>query len=180
MWETVAIPVWFLWLCLILAVVALLDRVIGPSVRWFFRRRVNRAIDKLNERLQVKIQPFKLTQRKVLIERLVYDPEVMAAVQTHTEETGMPREAAVAEVERYAREIVPSFSAYAYFAVGARVSRWIAQALYRVRLGAFDEDALRKGPGSHGDLRDEPSLECGLSAGDLSGLDPVGAVVCSG
>ncbi|MEM7212410.1 MAG: 1-acyl-sn-glycerol-3-phosphate acyltransferase [Pseudomonadota bacterium] len=144
MWETVAVPVWAVWLCLILAVVALLDRVIGPSVRWFFRRRVNRAIDRLNERLQVRIQPFKLTQRKVLIERLVYDPEVMAAVETHTAETGMPRDAAVAEVERYAREIVPSFSAYAYFAVGARISRWIAQALYRVRLGAFDEVALRE------------------------------------
>lgn len=143
MWETVAVPVWAVWLTVILAVIALLDRVAGPTVRWFFRRRVNRAIDRLNARLQVSIQPFKLTQRKVLIERLVYDPEVMAAVEAHTGETGMPRDAAVAEVERYAREIVPPFSAYAYFSVGARISRWIAQALYRVRLGAFDEAALR-------------------------------------
>ena len=144
MWDTVQVPVWALWLTLILALIALLDRVIGPSVRWFFRKRINRAIDELNERLHVRIQPFKLTKRRVLIERLVYDPEVMAAVEEHTAETGMPRDAAVAEVERYAREIVPAFSAYAYFAIGARVSRWIAQALYRVRLGAFDEEALRK------------------------------------
>ena len=144
MWETIQVPVWAVWLTLILALVALLDRVIGPSVRWFFRKRINRAIDELNERLHVRIQPFKLTKRRVLIERLVYDPEVMAAVEEHTAETGMPRDAAVAEVERYAREIVPAFSAYAYFAIGARVSRWIAQALYRVRLGAFDAAALRK------------------------------------
>ncbi|MGD1926563.1 MAG: 1-acyl-sn-glycerol-3-phosphate acyltransferase [Paracoccaceae bacterium] len=143
MWETVSVPVWAVWLTAILATIALLDRVIGPSLRWMFRRRVNRAIDRLNERLQVKIQPFKLTRRQVLIERLVYDSEVMATVEAHTEETGMPRDAAVALVETYAREIVPSFSAYAYFAVGARISRWIAQALYRVRLGAFDEAALR-------------------------------------
>ena len=144
MWETIAVPVWAVWLTAVLAIIGLLDRVIGPSVRWFFRRRFNRAIDRLNERLQVKIQPFKLTRRRVLIERLMYDPEVMSAIETHCTETGMPREAAMSEVQTYAREIVPSFSAYAYFAIGARVSRWIAQALYRVRLGAFDEAALRK------------------------------------
>ncbi len=144
MWETVSVPVWAVWLTLILAVIGLLDRVIGPSLRWFFRRRVNKAIGKLNDRLQVKIQPFKLTRRRVLIDRLVHDTQVMEAVEEHAATEDMPREAAMAEVERYAREIVPSFSAYAYFAVGARLSRWIAQSLYRVRLGAFDEAALGK------------------------------------
>lgn len=143
MWETIAVPVWAVWLTVILAVVALLDRVIGPSVRWYLRRRFNKAVDRLNERLQVKIQPFKLTRRRVLIERLIYDSQVMEAVEAHCAETDMPRDAAMAEVQAYAREIVPSFSAYAYFSIGARVSRWIAQALYRVRLGAFDEEALR-------------------------------------
>lgn len=144
MWEMIEVPAWAVWLTALLAVVALLDRVIGPSVRWYFQRRFNKAVDRLNERLQVKIQPFKLTRRRVLIERLVYDPHVMEAVETHCAETGMPRDAAMAEVKSYAREIVPSFSAYAYFSIGARVSRWIAQALYRVRLGAFDEEALRE------------------------------------
>ena len=143
MWETVEVPVWAVWLVAVLAVIALLDRVITPSLRWVFRRRVHRAIDRLNEKLQVRIQPFKLMRRTVLIDRLVHDPEVLAEMDAHMAETGKPREVAVAEVERYAREIVPAFSAYAYFAVGARVSRWIAQALYRVRLGAFDEAALK-------------------------------------
>ncbi len=144
MWETIEVPAWAVWLTALLAVVALLDRVIGPSVRWYFQRRFNKAVDRLNDRLQVKIQPFKLTRRRVLIERLVYDSHVMEAVEAHCAETGMPRNAAMAEVQSYAREIVPSFSAYAYFSIGARVSRWIAQALYRVRLGAFDEEALRE------------------------------------
>ncbi len=144
MWETIEIPVWSLWLGAALAAVGLVDRVLGPSLRWLLRRRVNRAIDQLNQRLHVRIQPFKLTRRQVLIERLVYDPDIMAAIEAHTNETGMPREAALVEVETYAREIVPAFSAYAYFAIGARISRWIAQALYRVRLGAFDEAALTR------------------------------------
>lgn len=144
MWDPIVLPAWLFWLGVVLGTAGLIDRVVGPSLRWMFRRRINRAIDELNDRLRVRIQPFKLTERRVLIERLVYDPDVMAAIEEHTAGTGMPREAAVAEVEAYAREIVPSFSAYAYFSIGARISRWIAQALYRVRLGAFDEDALRK------------------------------------
>ena len=149
MWETVEVPVWAVWLTAVLAAIGLMDRIIGPTLRWYFRRRVNRAIDRLNESLRVRIQPFKLTRRRVLIDRLVHDHHVMEAVEAHAAENDMPREAAMAEVRAYAREIVPAFSAYAYFGVGARVSRWIAQALYRVRLGAFDEAALgRVDPGA--------------------------------
>jgi glycerol-3-phosphate O-acyltransferase len=49
-------------------------------------------------------------------------------------------------VERYAREIVPAFNAYAYFRVGYRLARRVAQLLYRVRLAAVDEDALASLP----------------------------------
>jgi len=144
MGETVELPLWVAVLGTAFAVIALVDRVVGPSVRWFFRKRFYRAIDEINERLQLKIQPFKLTKRRVLIERLAYDAEVLAAVEAHMAESGEPRGVVMARVERYAREIVPSFSAYTYFSVGARVARLIAQSLYRVRLGAFDETALAR------------------------------------
>src|SRR5690606_14479247 len=39
-------------------------------------------------------------------------------------------------------EIVPSFSASAYFGIGTRLARWLSQALYRVRLGHFSEAEL--------------------------------------
>lgn len=120
----------------------LVDRIVGPSLRWFFRRRVNRAIDDLNDRLDLKIQPFKLTRRKVLVDRLIYDPEVMAAMEQHVREEGVPRDVAMERVERYARETVPAFSAFAYFSFGARIARWISQALFRVRLGFIDNAAL--------------------------------------
>ena len=140
----VELPLWLVVLGTAFAVVALIDRVVGPSVRWFFRQRVTRAIDEINERLQLKIQPFKLTERRVLIDRLVHDPRVQEAVEARMAESGEPRGVVMARVERYAREIVPSFSAFAYFAVGARLARLIAQSLYRVRLGAFDEEALER------------------------------------
>ena len=51
-----------------------------------------------------------------------------------------------AKAERYAREIVPSFSAYAYFKIGARLARRVSQALYRVRLGYTNDEALKAVP----------------------------------
>ncbi|MBL4874773.1 MAG: hypothetical protein JKY41_15680 [Rhodobacteraceae bacterium] len=45
--------------------------------------------------------------------------------------------------ERYAREIVPSFSASAYFGFAIRASKFISKAMYRVRIGFVDDDALR-------------------------------------
>src|SRR5258708_13430893 len=46
------------------------------------------------------------------------------------------------KVKRYANEIVPSFSAYAYFRVGTRIARSVWQLLYRVRIGYRNDDAL--------------------------------------
>jgi glycerol-3-phosphate O-acyltransferase len=144
--QTVALPLWLLVLVGLLAAWSLLERLLVPSVRWFFRRRVNRAIREVNARLHIRIQPFKLTKREVLIDRLIFDPEVMAAMETHVAEHGMPREVALARVRRYAREIVPAFNAYLYFRLGYWISRRVARVLYRVRLGYADEAALAAVP----------------------------------
>ncbi len=138
----IEIPVWVAVLGGIAAAIGVLDRVLAPSFRWYLRRRLNLAVDELNQRLSLRIQPFKLMRRSALIVRLTHDPEVMRAVESHVAETGMPRSIVLKQVERYAREIIPSFSAMMYFGVGARVSRWITQLLYRVRLGRFDRDGL--------------------------------------
>ena len=48
----------------------------------------------------------------------------------------------MAEVQRYAREIVPTFNAYIYFRVGYSIARAVARFLYRVRLGFADERTM--------------------------------------
>ena len=50
-------------------------------MRWILRRRVNRVLDELNTRLKIRIQPFQLTKREVLIDRLLYDPQVQQAAE---------------------------------------------------------------------------------------------------
>lgn len=147
--ASVSLPVWSVLLLALLAAWAVLDRLLVPSVRWYLRRRVNRVIDRLNTRLKVEIPSFHRTRRKVLIDRLLYDPKVVEAVDAHARETGTPREVVMARVERYCREIVPAFNVYFYFRIGTWISRAVAQLLYRVRLGFTDEEGLaRVAPGS--------------------------------
>ncbi len=140
--HTVALPLWAAVLLVLLAAWAALDRLLIPSVRWFIRRRANRVLEEINTRLRIQIQPFKLTKRAVLIDRLIYDPQVLEAAEAHARETEMPREVAMEKVTRFAREIVPAFNAYIYFRFGYWLARNVARSLYRVRLGYADEEGL--------------------------------------
>jgi glycerol-3-phosphate O-acyltransferase len=142
MGTQVTLPLWVVVIVALLAAWAAVDRILVPSVRWAMRRRANRAIDELNTRLKLRIQPFKLTARQVLIDRLVFDPEVLHAADEYARDGGVPREVAMEKVKRYAEEIVPSFSAYAYFRIGTRIARSISKMLYRVRIGYRNDDAL--------------------------------------
>ena len=140
--RKVLVPVWQLAVGLVLAAWAALDRLLLPSVRWFFRRRVNRAIEEVNTRLKVRLPAFKLTKRRVLVDRLVHDPKVAQAVADYCRAENVPPAVAMERVERYAREIVPSFNAYLYFRLGTWLSKTLARTLYRVRIGASDDTVL--------------------------------------
>ncbi|MBX3514400.1 MAG: 1-acyl-sn-glycerol-3-phosphate acyltransferase [Xanthobacteraceae bacterium] len=144
MWSEVALPLWLVIIISCLAALAFLDRLLLPSVRWALRRRANKAIGELNTRLRLQIKPFKLTKRQVLMDRLVYDPEVLHAIDETAREQKIPREVLLQKVKRYAGEIVPSFSAYAYFRIGTRIAKRISETLYRVRIGFRNEEAFAK------------------------------------
>jgi len=105
-------------------------------VKWLVRRRVACVLDEVDARLSIRIQPFKLTKRQVLVDRLLNDPAVLEAVEAAAREERHPRDRAFARAATYAEEIVPAFNAYVYFRVGYWIARQAARALYRVRLGA--------------------------------------------
>ena len=142
----VTLPFWLFVLLAILAAIAIVDRIFAPGVRWYFRRRVNDAIDELNARLDLRIQPFKLAHREGLVDQLLYDHTVIDAVEAEHDATGTPRSVLMKEVTTYAREIVPTFSPLAYFGFGTRAARWLSEFVYRVRLGYTDDAALRSIP----------------------------------
>ncbi|MFU8865372.1 MAG: 1-acyl-sn-glycerol-3-phosphate acyltransferase [Rhodobacterales bacterium] len=140
--ATVEMPFWLLILILLFAGVTFASHFLFPSVRWFFRKRAERVIAQLNTRLERPIQPFKLATRYDMIQRLIYDPTVLRAIAAHATSEGVPENVAFEQARRYAREIVPSFSASAYFGVATRLAKLISTSIYRVRLGQYAGDAL--------------------------------------
>lgn len=141
--SPITVPIWIFATLAILSVLFLIDRIFVPSVRWVIRRKVNRVITEINEHLKFEIRPFQLTKRKVLIDRLVYDPIVVEAIEAHCQQTGMPHEVAMDEVRGYAKEIVPAFNAYVYYRWIYQLCRYVCRLFYRVRVGVADEDEIR-------------------------------------
>ncbi len=142
MTATVELPLWLFVLIVLFAAVTFASHFLFPSVRWFFRRRMERVVKRLNQRLERPIEPFKLARRYDMIQRLIYDPEVSQAVADHARAEGVPENVAFQLAQRYAREIVPGFSASIYFGFAIRAARMLSKSLYRVRIGHFDEAAL--------------------------------------
>ena len=142
--RLVEVPIWALVLLVAFAIVTFASHFLFPSVRWFFRRRMERVVNRLNQRLTRPIEPFKLARRHDMIQRLIYDPAIAEAIEEYACEEGVPHNVAFEKAHKYAREIVPRFSATAYFSIGTRLAKGLSRAFYRVRLGAFDEAGLEK------------------------------------
>jgi glycerol-3-phosphate O-acyltransferase len=100
-------------------------------------------VAELNKRLERPIQPFKLLRRQDMIQRVIYDPDVVRAVGVYAESNEVREDVAFEKARDYAREIVPSFSASAYYGIAIRLSRWVANKLFDVRLHRVDDEALK-------------------------------------
>ncbi|MGZ8430917.1 MAG: 1-acyl-sn-glycerol-3-phosphate acyltransferase [Candidatus Deferrimicrobiaceae bacterium] len=142
MTGTITLPVWLTIALILLAAWAAIDRLLIPSVRWFLRRRVTLVLEEIGKRLHLEIRSFSLTKRQVLIDLLMYDPKILETAEAHAKGNGIPRNIVMAEVERFAKEIVPSFNAYGYFRIGYWLAKKTASILYRVRVGYTDEAGL--------------------------------------
>jgi glycerol-3-phosphate O-acyltransferase len=146
MTQVVEVPLWLFVLILLFAAVTFASHFLFPSVRWFFRRRLERAVARLNERLTRPIQPFKLARRYDMIQRLIYDPEVAQEIVNYARENNVPENVAFEKARSYAREIVPGFSAFTYFGLGTRMARMLVNAIYDVRTGLINGQVIRDIP----------------------------------
>lgn len=142
----ITLPVWIFILLLLFAAIMVLDRLLLPSLRWYLHRRVNKVIEEVSTRLDIEIRPFQLTRRQGLIDQLVFDEKVIDAVKAYATENNMPTAVAQQKAKQYASEIVPSFNAYVYFRLGYWLARKFARLIYRIRVGFFDDEGLKKIP----------------------------------
>ena len=136
---------WLAFFVLLFGGVLVAGRLV-PTVRWFFRQRAEKVVEEVGRR-GIELPSFKLTRRGTLIHKLTHDPELLGAADAYAKENGISMAVAMARVERYAREIVPSFNAFLYFRVGIPLAAWISTSLYAVHvdpkrgLAALDRNA---------------------------------------
>ncbi len=141
---SVSLPLWLVILGGALAAWSLLHILILPAIRWFFCRRTKKVLTKIDERLDLRLPDFKLTKRREIINRLVYDTKVQEALDEYSREQDVSHADSLKKVKKYAHEIVPSFNVLIYFRFGNWVSRTVSQMLYRVRVGFVDEEGFKK------------------------------------
>jgi len=144
--ASITLPLWLAVVIGGLAAWALLDRLLMPSMRWWVKSRANRVLDEVGRRLKIGIRPFQQVKRQALIDRLIFDDKVQQAAQAFADARKMPREVALDQVQRYAREIVPAFNAYVYFRIGYWIGKKLSRSLYRVRIGYTDDAGLNAIP----------------------------------
>lgn len=140
--ETVSLPYWVFILLVIATVVMILDRVLLPGVRWYLKRRVNRVIEEINSRLDIKIRPVQFTRRQALIDQLVFDEKVVDAIRQYADERHIPHALAQAKARKYAAEIIPAFNAYIYFRIAYWLAKKLARLVYRIRVGFYDNNKI--------------------------------------
>jgi len=140
--ETITLPYWIFIVLLVFAAVMVLDRILLPSMRWYLKRRVNRVIEKINTRLDIKIRSIQFTRRQALIDQLVFDEKVIDAIKVYAEEHNMPSSVAQEKARKYASEIVPAFNAYLYFRIAYWLAKKLARLLYRVRVELYDKNKI--------------------------------------
>ena len=111
---------------------------------WAVRRWEAHLAAKQSFSLKFPLSPMVFVSRRIVIESLVQDDEVQAAIEQRAEETGQPRASIERTVRRQADELVPSFKAVFYFSIGYWLARMLLLTMYRVRLVRDSRDEYAK------------------------------------
>src|SRR6185503_3138328 len=109
-----------------------------PLATSWIRRAALRTI----RRFEVRLERFKLVDRRIVREHLLRDPVVLAAVETHAHLHQLTIREVTAQVERYVDEIVPFFNVLSYYRLGYNIARILLGALYRLTSEYQDRAAL--------------------------------------
>jgi glycerol-3-phosphate O-acyltransferase len=108
------------------------------AIRAWFRRAVLRSV----HRFRVRIDRYKLVNRRVIRDELMLDPAIHAAMREHCRAHRIPEPEARRQVERYIDEIVPFFNVLSYYKLGYNLSRVLINLLYRVSVTYADRARL--------------------------------------
>lgn len=96
-----------------------------------FRAWVRRATLDAVRRFEVRLERYKLVDRRRIRDELLQDLVVRHAMEAHADDTGLDPTAVQRLVERYVDEIVPFFNILSYYRFGYNSARILINLLYR-------------------------------------------------
>ena len=113
-------------------------------VRWYFRRWELRLAAERSFKLRFPLSSMVFLSRKIVIEELLNDPELQAAIRLQAGRGEQSEAALQQELRRQANEMVPAFKAVFYFSIGYWLARTLLLTLYQVKLLRISADDYAK------------------------------------
>lgn len=132
------IPTVVLWVIAAIAVGALL---LAAWRRWT-ARLARRAL----LRFRARVDRFKLTGKRYIVQSLLADERIADAVCRHADEQGLPRAQVWRRVESYLDEIVPSFNLFMYYQLGYALSKAALSLFYKTTVTIRSTAAFERLP----------------------------------
>ncbi|HXV85611.1 MAG TPA: 1-acyl-sn-glycerol-3-phosphate acyltransferase, partial [Gemmatimonadales bacterium] len=111
-------------------------------IRSATRQRLRAAARRTVRRFELRLERYRLVSRRLVREQLLRDAAVLAAMDHHAAEHGLPLRRVRALVEQYVDEIVPFFDVLSYYRMGYNLARTALRLLYRVTSEYQDRAAL--------------------------------------
>lgn len=136
--QDLSVPSWALPLAGLLTLVA--------AALWLWRRWTARLARRAILRFRARIDRFKLTGKRYIVQSLLADERIAEAVTAHADEHGVPRAQVWRRVETYLDEIVPSFNLFMYYQFGYAISKAALGLFYKTSLRIRDPKAFEALP----------------------------------
>jgi len=136
--QGLSVPSWALPLAGLLTLAA--------AALWLWRRWTARLARRALLRFRARVDRFKLTGKRYIVQSLLADERIAAAVDAHATEHGVPRAQVWRRVETYLDEIVPSFNLFMYYQFGYAISKAALGLFYKTSLRIRDPKAFEALP----------------------------------
>ena len=140
--DSISLPFWLFLLLATLAGLGLYHYFLSPWFKRFYRRRTLNTSHILDDKLSHGLSPQANNRRSLWIDKLLSDPEVIAAINEEIndqtdDDIGAKNDASAVhkKAAEYAEELVPSFNVLLYFRLGYWLARGFLRFLYWVKVG---------------------------------------------
>jgi hypothetical protein len=120
--------------------------ILGPLGLVLWRRWTRKAARRALFRFRARVDRFKLTGKRYILEALLADPAIAAAVEAHAEAHGVSRARTWDQVRVYLREIVPAFNLLMYYQFGYAISRTLLNIFYKTTVTIRRPEAFERLP----------------------------------